>query len=78
MSVIQNGIEATREMRNIGYNKMIIGLTQHCLEDDVANFRAAGASLVLSKPLKYEQVTRLLAYIEKNGTTYAQIRLEVF
>lgn len=46
---------------------MIIGVTGHALTEDVNEFLAAGADLVLLKPLQPHQLNALLMYIHNNG-----------
>ena len=64
----QTGVEATNCIRQLGYDKMIIGLTGNALEEDVVEFEAAGADFVLSKPLKMELLDSLLEFIDRCGT----------
>ena len=65
----QTGVEATICIRQLGYDKMIVGLTGNALEEDVAEFEAAGADFVLSKPLKMELLDSLLEFIDRCGTS---------
>ena len=44
-----------------------MGLTGDAMEEDVALFEAAGADIVISKPMKPGMLDALLAYCEKYG-----------
>mmetsp|Transcript_18942 Transcript_18942/g.26111 ORF Transcript_18942/g.26111 Transcript_18942/m.26111 type:complete len:108 (+) Transcript_18942:280-603(+) len=53
---VVNGVEATKRLRMSGYKNLIVGVTGNVLEDDVGEFLAAGADLVMFKPLKMAQL----------------------
>ena len=38
-----NGVEATRRLRKMGYKNMVAGLTGNAMDDDVDEFKKAGA-----------------------------------
>lgn len=49
---LMNGPEATREIRSLmGSDSFIVGLTGHLFEEDINDFKASGANVVLGKPL---------------------------
>jgi len=48
---ILNGPDATKKLREIGFNHLIIGVTGNVLSDDVDYFLAKGANRVLPKPV---------------------------
>lgn len=48
---IMNGPTATKELRNMGFNVPIIGITGNVLPQDVEMFLSHGANAVLAKPL---------------------------
>jgi len=52
-----------------GYKNLIVGVTGNVLEDDVGEFLAAGADLVMFKPLKMAQLSTLLTFMDENGST---------
>jgi CheY-like chemotaxis protein len=58
---------ATKELRRLGYQNLIVGLTGNVEEEDIQNFLEAGADLVLAKPLKLEQFDALLAFLTHFG-----------
>eukprot|EP01041_Mallomonas_annulata_P001981 gene1981-3856_t len=62
-----DGCTASTRLRELGYNKLIIGLTGNAMEDDVETFLAAGADVVFTKPMKLEQLNMLFAHIQKKG-----------
>lgn len=54
-----DGPTATTQLRNLGFDGLIIGLTGQLLEDEKAHFLNSGADEVLGKPLN----TSLLAAV---------------
>jgi len=61
------GIECTKALRALGFDKMIIGITGNSMEDELADFRKSGADLVITKPLKIVTLDALIAHINANG-----------
>ena len=57
---IMTGIESTQLLRQLGYNGPIIGVTGNMMKEDVDQFMAAGATEVMGKPLKLDQLNELL------------------
>ena len=53
-------------LRQRGFTGLIVGVTGHVFEDDVAAFLEAGADLVLAKPLKVAKLQMLLTFIAEN------------
>ena len=49
---MMNGPSAAREIRRLGHDTFIVGVTGNMLDDDVDYFRNAGANHVLAKPLR--------------------------
>lgn len=49
---VMNGIEATKQIREIGYTNPILGLTGSLIDKDIKDFIDSGANEVLAKPLK--------------------------
>lgn len=45
-----NGPDATRELRRLGFELPIVGVTGNVMTEDIREFMAAGADLVLGKP----------------------------
>ena len=56
-------------MREKGFQNLVVGVTGNVMEDDIAEFLAAGADLVLPKPLKIQTLDRLLQFIDANSPT---------
>jgi len=44
-----------------------VGLTGCALQDDVRDFLEAGVDLVLSKPLRIDQLESLLTFVKESG-----------
>ena len=64
---VMNGVDATRELRRLGYPYLIIGVTGNVMDDDIAEYANAGADMVLSKPLNIPILEKLLAHIHSEG-----------
>ena len=64
---IMTGMEAAREMRKIGFPYLICGITGNVTESDMDEYISAGSDLILPKPIKLEQITKIQAFIELNG-----------
>jgi len=62
-----NGLEATKLLREKGYNKIIAGITGNAMDDDIIEFEQAGADLVLPKPLKMTTLDAFLIECQKNN-----------
>ena len=56
-----DGPTATRELRALGYRGMIIGVTGNALPADVDIFLKAGATCVLTKPFRPEELYAAIA-----------------
>ena len=55
-----NGPNAVKEIRALGYTGLIVGVTGNMLPDDVADFIAHGANLVLGKPLRMDALKKAI------------------
>lgn len=62
---IMTGIEATKLLRELGYKNLIVGVTGSTHDSDV--FVAAGADLVLTKPVRGAGLDTLLKFVAENG-----------
>lgn len=58
--VTMHGPEAAKCMRQLGYDKPIIGITGNALPKDVEEFRELGANAVYFKPLRREHMIDIL------------------
>jgi len=52
---VLTGNEAVRQIRNLGYEGMIFGVTGNVAQDDVDAFIASGADVVLPKPFDIDR-----------------------
>ena len=64
---VQNGIEAVRRLRQEGYMKLVVGVTGNVMEDDVVEYLAAGADMIMGKPMKVTSLKGLLYYVQQHG-----------
>ena len=55
-----NGGEASTKIRELGYTKPIIGVTGNALEADIVAFLKAGATHVLTKPLRMPELLKII------------------
>ena len=61
-------MEATRRLRANGYKNLVIGVTGNVLDDDVIEFLAAGADIVLGKPIKMTLLSTILHHFKNEGS----------
>lgn len=57
---IMNGLDATQEIRRLGFDIPIIGATGNIMDNEVNEFKEKGANEVLGKPTKNEQIKDIL------------------
>ena len=57
---VMDGPTASKAIRDIGYNRMIIGVTGNALPADIDTFLSHGADRVLTKPLRLETLLRAI------------------
>jgi CheY-like chemotaxis protein len=55
-----NGPDATRKIRELGYDGIIIGVTGNTLPCDIDHFKLSGANDVLAKPLNMEKLEHMM------------------
>ena len=75
--VSQTGVEATRAIRSEGFANLVIGVTGNALDDDVQAFLAAGADLVLAKPMRSAHLDALLALMAVHGCGSSARKLKI-
>ncbi|XP_030475410.2 two-component response regulator 24-like [Syzygium oleosum] len=57
---VMNGIEATKELRNMGVSSMIVGVTSHSMDTEKGTFMAAGLDDCYGKPLSIKILKNIL------------------
>ena len=57
---MMNGPTAALEIRKIGSDAFVIGMTGNMMAEDVAYFKSQGANAVLPKPFKISRLEELL------------------
>jgi CheY-like chemotaxis protein len=65
---VMNGVDATRELRKAGYRYLIVAITGAAMKEDIDEFLAVGADLVLPKPCKLSSLEILLDFIDRQGS----------
>jgi CheY-like chemotaxis protein len=65
---VMNGLDAVRNLRARGYPYIIVGITGNSMADDLAEYLASGADMVVSKPLKKRTLDMLIQHIANCGT----------
>jgi CheY-like chemotaxis protein len=60
MMPVMTGREATRQLRAMGYNGIIVGVTGNVLIEDLEEFSQAGCNEVITKPLDPPELKRTL------------------
>ena len=63
----QGGMEAARKLRGGGYANLVVGVTGNVLNDDVEQFLAAGADMIMGKPVRIALLLMLLTYVREHG-----------
>ena len=56
-----------RRLREEGYAKLVVGVTGNILDDDVIEYLAAGADMVMGKPVKLVLLKKLLRHVSEHG-----------
>ncbi len=65
---LMTGVEATRVIRQeLRYDRHVIGITGNVLQDDLDQFLAAGANMVLLKPLRVSDLDLLVQHLSEHG-----------
>ncbi|KAK6915295.1 Signal transduction response regulator, receiver domain [Dillenia turbinata] len=62
---VMNGIEATKELRAMGVETMIVGVTACSLESEKQAFKEAGLNECFVKPLNMEEAKSLVKKLNK-------------
>ncbi|XVF30956.1 hypothetical protein REPUB_Repub16aG0103800 [Reevesia pubescens] len=64
---VMDGAEATKELRAMGVNSMIVGVTSRDLPYEKQAFMEAGLDYCFEKPLTSEKISFLLQKLNKNN-----------
>lgn len=62
-----NGIKATKILRDMGFNKLIIGVTGNILISDIVEFKSSGVDYIYTKPFSREKMDQLAVFVDKYG-----------
>jgi len=57
---VMKGPDATAELRRLGFNTLIVGITGNVMESDVSFFMSHGADAVIAKPLSFLTLTETI------------------
>jgi len=71
-----NGMDATMEIRQLGYINPIVGVTGDVMDEDMKKFIEKGANGVLGKPVKNEDLQEVL--IRYNYNIIPQVDVDSF
>jgi CheY-like chemotaxis protein len=64
---VMTGVEASIELRKLGYTNFIVGVTGNSMEAELEEFSGAGADIVLSKPLTKSLISSLTLFFQTCG-----------
>jgi two-component system sensor histidine kinase EvgS len=74
---VMNGIVLASELRKRKYPNIIVGVTGNALDEDVVDFVEAGVDVVLTKPLKLNQLEKLIQFILIYGNESVQKDIKI-
>lgn len=63
-----NGDVATALIRELGFPRLIFGISGNALDDDVVRFHNAGADCVIAKPFRASQLDAIMQHTQAHGT----------
>eukprot|EP00601_Ochromonadales_sp_CCMP2298_P000035 CAMPEP_0173180008 /NCGR_PEP_ID=MMETSP1141-20130122/6460_1 /TAXON_ID=483371 /ORGANISM="non described non described, Strain CCMP2298" /LENGTH=128 /DNA_ID=CAMNT_0014102777 /DNA_START=1 /DNA_END=384 /DNA_ORIENTATION=- len=66
---VMNGPTATKQLREMGCDSYIVGVTGNVMQADVDVFMDAGANAVLAKPLRIEIFESMMASLSSSTIT---------
>lgn len=64
---IMCGPEAARNIRKMGFSRLLIGVTGNAMDIDIVEYEQAGADVILTKPMRMEALNKVLEYCNKFG-----------
>ncbi|RDX63127.1 Two-component response regulator ARR22, partial [Mucuna pruriens] len=65
---VMNGIEATKTLRSMGINSVIVGVSTHSTRAHIQEFMEAGVDDYLEKPLTSDKLTSIIHMINEQNT----------
>lgn len=69
-----NGQAATRHIREMGFQGVIIGVTGDLMDEDVKEFENCGADAVMAKPLDLKEFCRKIDhFLREKGVLFRQL-----
>jgi CheY-like chemotaxis protein len=72
-----NGLDSVRKIRDLGYNHFIVGVTGDAMDQDLIEFTNAGVDILITKPVKMEQIKQIFAFIDEHGTSSTRHKLQL-
>jgi CheY-like chemotaxis protein len=57
---VMDGLEATSQIRSLGFLGPIVGVTGNCLPEQLEEFSQKGATMIVQKPIKLESFGKLI------------------
>jgi CheY-like chemotaxis protein len=63
-----SGIDATKRIRQMGFDKIILGLTGNTMDNETVDFENAGADVIFWKPIKAAQCELVIEHMKNFGT----------
>jgi DNA-binding response OmpR family regulator len=64
---LQNGLDATVQLRKLGFKNLIVGLTGASFDEEVIEFLDCGADAVFPKPLENNLLKSLVLHMSRMG-----------
>ena len=62
------GMDAVARLRSLGYEGLIVGLTGNGHDDDISAFKGHGADFVIVKPMKIQELVRIINLCSASNT----------
>ncbi len=64
---IMTGPDASTILRKNGFTNLIIGVTGNAMDMDILEYEAAGADMILTKPVRVDLLDKILSYCRLYG-----------
>lgn len=65
---VMSGPQASTLLREMGYSKLIIGVTGNAMDLDIREYEEAGADMILTKPVRMDVLNKVLEFCRLHGT----------